>query len=150
MKKFILIAALALTITACGTEGTTTVRSDAAGPSSSADANEQWFDDNGWAIEPISDDLDAIQAAAENSDYYGMESACADLKRHVEAAKDIDPVPDPDVDYHLQAALDDYRSAAAYCLSAIGAVSVDDMRRSADFIRSGSDHIQRAIDALDG
>lgn len=149
--RYTMAAMAAVLLISCGTEGTTSVSSggvDAYEPDQ-ADEIEQWYDDNAYIIDLMSSDLDDIMSAAEDGDLYFMEEACLSLRDHVAEAQSADPMPADEVDLHWQDALDDYRSAAAYCLSGVSSYDASDFTKSADFLASGTDHIEDATAAVE-
>lgn len=100
---FVLLWALA---TACGGD------SDESGATNKAD----WEKKHGAVVNAVSLDVDLANGGLDRGDRPVILSSCIQLQEDVTDARKAVPVPDPDVDSALRAALDSVGTAVVTCI----------------------------------
>lgn len=119
-------------------------------PPTMADRIDAWYDDYGTYLDDIEANMTSLEGAASLADLDALEQGCRDLGINIERAQGLPPMPLPIANDHWQEALDDYASGATACAEGAANFDSGQLDLAATFIRSGTDNLDRALDAVQG
>lgn len=149
-----LTAALALSLTGCGSQGDTKAKaapsSESASPTPDAvDQLIEWRDGGGSeTLDTFLQDLAVVDEASDPVDLGGLRDACADLTAHVETAQLEDPIPDETANNSWKLALEHFAASATACTNGAVSDSQDDFDLMASEMDIGIRHMTAVGDRI--
>lgn len=109
----------------------------------------QWSSGGGLTLaNAISTALGNIQNSS--SDPHSTEVACAELSVAVSNAQAYRPVPDPAIQAHWSAALNDFGWGGTDCTAGLEGNDAETIQRSVSELQSGNAELSQAVTALHG
>ncbi|MGI8940081.1 MAG: DUF2510 domain-containing protein [Iamia sp.] len=121
-------------------------------PPTEAEMVQAWADEHFFSVmAPLSDALDAIEAASGAEDVGALNEACLDLGVATVDAAGVPPIPSAEIERLWRGALDNLATAADKCVeSTIPPLDADLLAEAAGHLTTGGELFTEASEAIDG